>query len=58
MVNNTGAATRTREHPGARGGREIMVVVGESMAADVRTGGPLGRAIRDTFGATVETALR
>jgi len=55
IVNTTGQPARAGERRGAGGSRDLVIVVGEAMARDVRSGGPLHSAIADTFGARQAT---
>jgi hypothetical protein len=51
VVNNSGVAASVEERPNARGGKDITVIIGEVNARDIRTNGPLARAIRQQYGA-------
>lgn len=50
IVNQGGGEASVSEREGPRGGRDIMIVLEERLAGRVRGGGPLGRAIEQTYG--------
>lgn len=47
IINNTPAPTRVERN--SQGGRDMRVIIGEMMGDDVRSGGPLGQAISQSF---------
>jgi hypothetical protein len=51
VVNNSGTQAHLQERTNTQGGKDVTVIIGEAMGRDVRINGPLGRAIRQTFGA-------
>lgn len=50
--NNTGQESSVAEQPNMRGGRDVVVTIGEMIAGDIRSGGVVHREIRRTFGGT------
>jgi hypothetical protein len=48
--NYSGHQAKVSQQPNGNGGQDIYVQIGDAMAQQVRHGGSLGRAVRDTFG--------
>jgi len=50
VVNNSNEQASTRSRQNSNGGRDVIVMIGDAMATDVRQRGPLSQAIENTFG--------
>jgi hypothetical protein len=58
VINQAGAEIETRERPNDQGGLDLLVVVRRDVEQDILSGGRIGRAIGQTFGASVRPAGR
>lgn len=58
IINQSGEPVRTTERQNSGGGRDIMVMIGEGIANDIRKGGPVNRAIKETFPVGTKTIGR
>jgi hypothetical protein len=58
VINQAGAEVETREQPNAQGGLDLLVLVRRDVEQDILGGGRIGRAIGQTFGASVRPVGR
>ncbi len=58
VINQAGAEVETREQPNAQGGLDLLVLVRRDVEQDILSGGRIGRAIGQTFGAGVRPVGR
>ncbi|MDH3918379.1 MAG: hypothetical protein OEU25_09360 [Rhodospirillales bacterium] len=58
VINQAGAEIETREQPNAQGGLDLLVLVRRDVEQDILSGGRIGRAIGQTFGAGVRPVGR
>ena len=58
VINQAGAEIETREQPNAQGGLDLLVLVRRDVEQDIVSGGRIGRAIGQTFGAGVRPVGR
>ena len=55
--NYSGSQAAVQQQTNSQGGKDVSVVIGEAMARDIRTNGPLGQAMRQNFGAAPVAAV-
>lgn len=58
VINQAGAEVETREQPNDQGGLDLLVLVRRDVEQDILSGGRIGRAIGQTFGAGVRPVGR
>jgi len=59
IVNNFGSEkVETKEGKTASGGKSLTIQIGEAVAGDIKSGGPVARALKDTFGMKPQLAMR
>lgn len=59
IINNYGSEkVETKEAKNASGGKSLIVQIGEVVANDIKSGGPVSRAMKDTFGMNPRLATR
>lgn len=59
IINNFGSEkVETKEVKNASGGKSLIVQIGEVVANDIKSGGPVSRAMKDTFGMNPRLATR
>lgn len=58
VINASGQKAKTEESQAPGGGRDIRVIIGDVVATDIRTGGPVYRSIRQTFSASPKATGR
>jgi lambda family phage tail tape measure protein len=59
IVNNFGSEkVETKEGKTASGGKSLTIQIGEAVAGDIKSGGPVARAMKETFGIKPQLAMR
>jgi len=58
IINNTGITPEVSETRKSGGGKDISIMIGEMAAKDVYKGGPLGQALKSTYGLQSQTIRR
>lgn len=59
IINNFGSEkVETKEGKTASGGKSLTIQIGEAVAGDIKSGGPVARAMKETFGIKPQLAMR